>query len=361
MELSHKISTLSSEKVRNSHLKSALVTGATGQDGSYLIELLIRQGYEVHAQSRAAIDEQAQREHVIWHFGELTDEEFLDALIADVRPAEIYNLAGISRPILTWGMPRETAEVNAFLPQTICELLLKHNAQARLFQASSSEIFGDGFSEYQDERTHCEPKSPYGVAKLYAHRIIGAYRQQYGVHACSGIMFNHESPRRSLSFVSQKIAYAAAAASLGITESKALDERGRPIISQGKLLLGDLSVRRDFGFAGDYAEAMFMILQHETPDDYVIGTGENHSVQEFCETAFGYVGLDWADYVRVDPKLIRKTDSHYTRANSKKIRTTLNWQPKMSFAQLVAIMVHEQLGNLRGELNEALQPHISLA
>jgi GDPmannose 4,6-dehydratase len=181
------------------------------------------------------------------------------------------------------------------------------------------------------------------VAKLYAHRMIGAYRQQYGLYACSGIMFNHESPYRPLSFVSQKIAYAAAAASLGIVDSSELDERGRPILSAGKLLLGDLSVRRDFGFAGDYVEAMHLILQHPTPDDYVIGTGENHSIQEFCEFAFRSVGLDWTDYVSVDPKLIRKTDSHYTRANPAKLRGVSNWQPKTGFSELVSMMVQAQL------------------
>jgi GDPmannose 4,6-dehydratase len=360
MELPDTTSFLSSEKAQIPRSKSALVTGASGQDGSYLIEILIRQGYEVHAQARTAIRSQARQ--VVWHIGELADDAFLTSLIAGVRPAEIYNLAAISRPILTWGLPRETAEINAFLPQRICELLLKHNVHARLFQASSSEIFGDGFSEYQDERTHCEPKSPYGIAKLYAHRIVGAYRQQYGIHACSGIMFNHESPRRSLSFVSQKIAYAAAAASLGVSESEALDERGKPIISDGKLMLGDLSVRRDFGFAGDYAEAMFTILQHATPDDYVVGTGDDHSIQEFCETAFGHVGLDWTDYVRVDPKLIRKTDSHYTRANSTKLRTTLSWQPKVGFTELVTIMVQEQLQLLKHKDSEvSLQRDATLA
>jgi GDPmannose 4,6-dehydratase len=321
---------------------TALVTGATGQDGRYLVDLLRRRGYAVHAQTRGSSGHDCDNK-IQWHVGDLTDSVFLEGLIANIRPDEIYNLAAVSRPTLSWSTPEETARLNAFLPQNICGLILKHRLRSRLFQASSSDMFGDGFIELQDEHTHCEPKSPYGVAKLYAHRIIGAYRQQYGLHACCGILFNHESPLRPLSFVSQKIAYAAANASLGVKDSLELDERGRPILSGGKLLLGDLSVRRDFGFAGDYADAMHMILQHPTPDDYVIGTGENHSIQDFCQLAFGSVGLDWTDYVSVDLKLIRKTDSHYTRANPAKLRSVFNWQPKVGFAELVSTMVQAQL------------------
>jgi GDPmannose 4,6-dehydratase len=328
-------------------VKTALVTGATGQDGRYLIDLLRRHGYVVHGQSRRTSP--PVNDGIQWHVGDLTDGAFLEALIAETAFDEIYNLAAVSRPILSWKIPRETAEINAYLPQAICELLLKHQPSCRLFQASSSDMFGDGSMEQQDEQTHCVPKSPYGVAKLYAHRIIGAYRQQYGLHACSGIMFNHESPYRPLSFVSQKIAYAAAAASLGVIDSRELDERGRPILSGGKLFLGDLSVRRDFGFAGDYVQAMHMILQHPTPDDYIVGTGENHSIQEFCEFAFRSVGLDWMDYVSVDPKLIRKTDSHYTRANPAKLRRNVNWQPKLGFSELVSMMVQAQLQLLQAQ------------
>ena len=338
--------------------KTALITGASGQDGRYLVDLLRRHGYQVHAQSRRPSGLLSglgtNDDGIRWHIGELTDPAFLELLIASTKPDEIYNLAAVSRPILSWKTPRETAEINAFLPQAICELLLKHKPDARLFQASSSDIFGDGFSERQDEHTHCEPKSPYGVAKLYGHRIIGAYRQQYGLHACSGIMFNHESPYRPLSFVSQKIAYAAAAAWCGVRDTPELDERGRPILLDGKVLLGDLGVRRDFGFAGDYADVMHMILQHPTADDYVVGTGENHSIQEFCEVAFRSVGLDWTDYVSVDPKLIRKTDSHYTRANPDKLRTVFNWRPKVSFAELVSTMVQVQVRRVQADL--AAQP-----
>jgi len=325
--------------------KTALITGASGQDGRYLINLLSNHGYVIHAQSRQQRPEQDPNAQ--WHFGNLTNIEFLEALVAKIRPDEVYNLAALSRPIASWSSPRETAELNAFVPQHICELLLKHNPQCRFFQASSSEIFGDGFTQIQNEQTHCEPKSPYGVSKLFAHRIVGAYRQQYRLHACSGILFNHESPHRPLSFVSQKIAYAAAAISLGLSEAKALDERGNPILSDGKLRLGDLSVRRDFGYAGDYVEAMHSILQHQVPDDYVVGTGETHSILEFCDIAFRSIGLDWTDHVSVDPKLIRRVDSHYTRADSSKIRAAVGWRPKVSFEELVSMMVEAQVRSFK--------------
>jgi GDPmannose 4,6-dehydratase len=323
-------------------IKNALVTGAAGQDGRYLVALLRRHGYVVHAQSRAAAPED-RIDDAQWHLGDVTDPVFLENLIAQTEPDEIYNLAAVSRPMVSWTEPRRTAETNALVPQQICELMLKHRPSARLFQASSSDMFGDGFAREQDETTHCVPRSPYGVAKLYAHRIAGAYRQQYGLHVCCGILFNHESPLRPLSFVSQKIAHGAACIARGITDSLELDERGKPLLSGGKLLLGDLGVRRDFGFAGDMVEAMHMILQHPKADDYVIGTGEDHSIQEFCEAAFRVVGLDWTDHVLTDPKLLRKTDSHYTRSNPGKLFSEIGWKPKVSFETLVEMMVNARL------------------
>lgn len=323
-------------------MKSALVTGASGQDGHYLVNLLLERGYMVHAQSRSpqpVPDNPAFR----WHAGDPGDAGFLEELILSTRPDEIYNLAAISRPLDSWAAPGKTANITAFLPHTICELLLKHRPTCRLFQASSSDMFGNCMSERQDERTSFEPASPYGIAKLYAHHIIGVYRRHHGLHGCCGILFNHESPFRRLTYVSQKIAYAAAAASLGVQSTSKLDEFGRPILFEGKLLLGDLSVRRDFGFAGDHVEAMYLILQHPTPDDYVVGTGEDHSIEEFCDFAFRAVDLDWTDYVRVDPKLVRKSDSRYTHADSTKLRSVLHWQPKVGFQELVSTMVHAQL------------------
>ncbi len=327
-------------------MKTALVTGAAGQDGQYLVDLLLARDYSVHGQSRSPQGNRDNSEFR-WHVGDPANAEFLEHLILSTQPDEVYNLAAVSRPLDSWKAPGISANITAFLPHAICELLLKHRPTCRLFQASSSDMFGDCASERQDERTNFNPVSPYGVAKLYAHNIVGVYRRNQGLHACSGIHFNHESPLRQLKFVSQKIAYAAAAASLGVQTTPMLDEFGRPILSDGKVLLGDLSVRRDFGFAGDHVEAMYLILQHPTPDDYVVGTGENHSIEEFCELAFRAVGLDWNDYVRVDPKLIRKADNRFTRADPAKIQSRLGWRPRVGFQELVSMMVQAQRKSFR--------------
>lgn len=337
-------------------MRKVLITGASGQDGYYLINLLRQQGCVVHAQSRRQTHPSLHRDGTSWHVGDPADRDFLDSLIATVMPDEIYNLAAVSRPIQSWGAPRETADVNAFVPQDICELLLKHKPDCRLFQASSSEIFGDAAGHAQNEQTLCAPMSPYGAAKLYAHRIVGAYRAQYGLHVSTGILFNHESPKRPLSYVSQKIAYAAAAVSLGFRETPETDERGRPILVDGKMALGDLSVRRDFGFAGDYVEAMRLIVQHPTADDYVIGTGQDHSIEDFCHQAFSLVGHKWTDHVVVDSGLIRKVDSRYTRADTAKIRSVLNWRPNVDFQALVSMMVNAQTAFIEDSISLSEKP-----
>jgi GDPmannose 4,6-dehydratase len=323
--------------------KRALVTGGAGQDGSYLIELLLAKGYAVHAQSRRRPENPGQ---VAWHVGDLTDGEFLEALVTTTRADEIYNFAAISRPMLSWSLPLETAQLDAIAPQQICELLRQHSPQTRFFQASSSEIFGQTSEPRQNENTRCDPRSPYGIAKYYAHRMIGAYRQHYGLHLSSGIMFNHESPRRPLSFVSQKIAHAAAALYLGLSETVEKDERGQPLLTGGKLNLGGLETTRDFGFAGDYMEAVFAMVQSESPDDYVIGTGESHSIAEFCEAAFQFVGLDWREHVVVDRELVRRDDAAMC-ADATKLREKLGWQPRVSFKQLSASMVEHRIEAIR--------------
>jgi GDPmannose 4,6-dehydratase len=327
--------------------KRALVTGATGQDGSYLIDLLLARGYAVHAQSRHQPGD--GRPGVTWHVGHLTDSVFLERLITTTNADEIYNLAAISRPAISWNAPIETAQLNAFVPQQICELIRRLTPTIRFFQASSSEIFGPTSEPFQNENTRCDPISPYGIAKHYAHRMVGAYRQQYGLHLSSGIMFNHESPRRPLSFVSQKIAHAAAALHLGLTETPEKDERGQPLLSGGKVRLGALEIRRDFGFAGDYVEAIHAMLQADTPDDYVIGTGESRSIAEFCGAAFQVVGLDWKAHVEVDRELVRRADPAM-RADSSKLREKLGWQAKMSFDDLVASMVRSRIDAIRQTL-----------
>jgi GDPmannose 4,6-dehydratase len=319
--------------------RRALVTGASGQDGSYLVELLVAQGYAVHAQSRRAALATPDDASVQWHQVELGDAGAIDALVAAVVPDEIYNLASVSRPIESWAIPAETFTANALLPLYLCEAVRKQKLACRIFQASSSEIFGDTKVTPQDETTPCLPQTPYGLAKLSAHQVIGMYRRNHGIFACSGILFNHESPRRPLSYVSQKIAHAAAAVSLGLQDTGEKDERGWPILSNGLVQLGNLEVRRDFGFAGDYVAAMQLMLQAQSADDYVIGTGQAHSIQELCEAAFGHVGLDWRKHVRLDNALVRKIDSHFTVANPAKAEARLGWRARTSFANLIAMMV----------------------
>jgi GDPmannose 4,6-dehydratase len=327
--------------------KRALVTGGAGQDGWYLIDLLLDRGYEVFAHSRRVVDPARHGGRVQWHTGSLTNETFLQTLLATVAPDEIYNLAAVSRPAISWDIPVETALLNALVPQRICEFIRHEMPACRLFQASSSEIYGDSRARHQDEDTRANPGSPYGISKAYAHQIVGAYRQQYGLHLSCGILFNHESPLRPLNFVSQKIAHAAAAATLGLTETRELDERGRPILSGGTLYLGDINVRRDFGFAGDVVDAMHLIVQHDTPADYAVGTGHAHSIAEFCEVAFKVGGLDWTKYVEVDQTLLRKVDSHFTQADPSKLQQQLGWQPKIDFPALVDMMVQERLRLLK--------------
>jgi GDPmannose 4,6-dehydratase len=325
----------------------ALVTGGDGQDGWYLIEMLLARGYDVFAHSRDRIDPRLHGDRVVWCKGDLTSEIFLSDLLATSAPDEIYNLASVSRPAQSWSIPIETALLNGLVPHRICEFIRHDLPKCRLFQASSSEIFGDTTAPLQNEKTPTNPQSPYGVSKTYAHQILGAYREQFGLHLSCGILFNHESPRRPLSFVSQKIAHAAAAASMGLTETRELDERGKPILFDGKLRLGDITVQRDFGFAGDFVEAMHLIVQNDAPSDYVVGTGLSHSIAEFCEAAFNVGGLDWKQYVVIDDSLLRKMDSRFTRADPSKLHSRLGWRPKVDFFALVTMMVQERIRLLK--------------
>ena len=330
--------------------RRALVTGASGQDGSYLVEFLLARHYQVHAQSRRAdAASLLQSRNLHWHTADICDSGTLQALIADVQPDEIYNLASISRPSVSWQNPHETAKVNALVPQEICETVLRLRPQCRIFQATSSEIFGDSAISPQNEQTPCRPHSPYGIAKLHAHLTIGAYRNKYRLHASSGIMFNHESPRRPLSYVSQKIAYAAAAVAIGLSETSEKDERGRPLLQDGKVALGNLDISRDFGFAGDFVSAMHALLQSDTADDYVIGTGQSNSIRTFCEIAFRHIGRNWTDHVVFDSSLFRLIDSHYTVADCSKIAAQIGWRATTPFADLVTMMVDHQVRRLTTE------------
>jgi len=329
--------------------RRALVTGATGQDGSYLVEFLLARDYQVHAQSRRPDTASlTQHRNLRWHVADIRDPDVLRNLLADIRPDELYNLASTARPSVSWQFPQTTAEIDALLPQLICELVLKLCPECRIFQATSSEIFGNSEVSPQDEETSFRPQSPYGIAKAYAHLTVGAYRKRYRLHASSGVMFNHESPRRPLSYVSQKIAFAAAAVSLGLRDTAELDERGQPLLSNGVVTLGNLDIRRDFGYAGDFVEAMYAMLQSEQADDYVIGTGKSHSIRAICEAAFQHVGRNWADHVAFDDSLVRSVDNN-TTANTAKIAARLGWHAKTSFNALVSMMVDHQIAQLKAQ------------
>jgi len=318
----------------------AIVTGITGQDGSYLAELLLAKGYEVHGLVRRSSTFGTQRiEHLYrdvhdtdrplqLHYGDMSDGNALSRLIREIRPTEVYNLAAQSHVRVSFDQPTYTADVTAVGTLRLLEAIRDYQdamgEQVRFYQASSSEMYGKVVEVPQTEATPFYPRSPYGVAKVYAHWITVNYRESYGLHASCGILFNHESPRRGETFVTRKITRAATRIKLGL---------------QQKLYLGNLDARRDWGFAGDYVEAMWLMLQQDTPDDYVVATDETHSVQEFCEKAFAAVGLDYRDHVEVDSRYYRPAEVDLLLGSAKKARERLGWQPRVSFDELVAMMV----------------------
>jgi GDPmannose 4,6-dehydratase len=305
----------------------------------------------VHAQALHEHEANASNERVTWHFGDLTRTGAAEELLSQVQPDEIYNLVAVSVPALSWEAPYQTTLVNALIPQRICEWVVKHRPSCRLFNASSSEIFGNSESELQNEETPIDPKSPYGITKAFALQMMRVYREKHGVFLSSGILFNHESPRRPLRFVSQKIAHAVAAISLGLNDTEELDERGRPLVRGRKLFLGNLNARRDFGYAGDIVKAMHLLLQSKDPEDFVIGTGQTHSIGEFCETAFAVVNLDWTKYVSVDDSLVRPFDIRSTRADPTRLMARTGWRPQVSFEQLVEMMVLDRIKAIQEKLN----------
>jgi GDPmannose 4,6-dehydratase len=326
--------------------RRALVTGGAGQDGWYLTRLLLEHGYEVHAHARREAGGD-KADGIRWHFGDIGEAAEVARLLGAVRPDEIYNLASFSRPRDAIEQPVASSVVNALGPLHIFDFARCHLPGCRIFQPSSSEIFGAADAPFQDETTACRPASPYGIAKLFAHEMAAFYRRRFGLFVSCGILFNHESPRRPLQYVSQKIAHAAAAVGLGIVTTVEIDEVGRPIVNDGRLRLGNLDVRRDFGFAGDYAEAMWLALQADTADDYVIGTGQSYSIRDFCEMAFAHVGKDWRAHVEVDPALLRPIDSLVTVARPAKAAQMLGWRPRTPFKTLVAMLVDARVAALR--------------
>jgi GDPmannose 4,6-dehydratase len=316
--------------------KIALVTGISGQDGSYLAEFLLAKGYEVHGMMRRTSTKSSGRiDHLkdkfTLHEGDLLDSTSLTRMLDQVRPDEVYNLAAQSFVPVSWEQPIFTSEVTGLGVTRMLDAVLHVDKSTRFYQASSSEMFGKVRESPQSEETPFYPRSPYGVAKAYGHHITVNYRESYGMFACSGILFNHESPRRGLEFVTRKIANAVARIKLGLDE---------------ELRLGNLDAKRDWGHARDYVRAMWMMLQQDAPDDYVVGTGEMHSVREFVEIAFDHVGLDWQEYVVVDPKFYRPAEVDQLLANPTKAREKLGWVPKVTFEELVREMVDKDLDGL---------------
>jgi GDPmannose 4,6-dehydratase len=317
--------------------KKVIITGITGQDGSYLAELLLEKGYEVYGLvPRYATNPFENIEHILDKVtiitGDLSDSSSLFRIVRDVQPDEVYNLGAQSFVKGSWDLPELTGDVTGVGVTRILEALRYEKPDAKFYQASSSEMFGKVVETPQRETTPFYPRSPYGVAKVYGHYITVNYRESYGMFACSGILFNHESPRRGHEFVTRKIAEGVAKIKLGLAK---------------ELRLGNMEAKRDWGFAGDYVVMMWLMLQQEKPDDYVIGTGENHSVQEFVELAFGHVGLDWKEYVIQDEAFKRPAEVDELLADPTKAKEKLGWGPKMSFAELVKTMVESDLERLK--------------
>ncbi|MFC2037558.1 GDP-mannose 4,6-dehydratase [Chloroflexota bacterium] len=317
--------------------KKALITGITGQDGSYLAEFLLDQGYDVIGMVRRSstvnfgrIEEIQNRLALV--YGDLLDQTSLIDILREHQPDEIYNLAAQSFVPISWKQPVLTGEFTALGVTRMLEAMRNAVPTARFYQASSSEMFGKVWEVPQSERTPFYPRSPYGVAKVYGHWITVNYRESYDLFACSGILFNHESPRRGLEFVTRKVTYGAAQVKLGLSD---------------ELRLGNLDSRRDWGYAGDYVKAMWQMLQQDVADDYVVGTGETHSVRELCQVAFGKLDLDWEKYVVVDPEFYRPAEVDLLVSDPTKAQQTLGWKPEVSFEDLIQMMVDADLAHLK--------------
>jgi GDPmannose 4,6-dehydratase len=321
-------------------MPKALITGITGQDGSYLAELLLSKGYEVHGIIRRASTFNTNRVDHIYrdphngdkarmrlHYGDLSSSDSLQNIISDVQPNEIYNLAAQSHVRVSFDLPEYTGDVDGLGVTRILEAIRRSGVPARFYQASTSELFGSA-KPPQSETTPFEPQSPYAAAKAYAYYMTRNYRDGYGMFACNGILFNHESPRRGETFVTRKITRALAAILAG---------------KQKYLYMGNLDSKRDWGYAPEYVECMWMMLQHDEPLDLVIGTGESHTVREFLEEAFGYIGLDYQEYVQIDEKYYRPTEVDYLLSEPTKAKNILGWEPRVRFHELVRIMVDADL------------------
>jgi GDPmannose 4,6-dehydratase len=321
-------------------MPTALITGVTGQDGSYLAELLLSKGYKVIGAARRSSTVTYERidhllDNIILEQGDLTDQGSLLALLEEHKPTEIYNLAAQSFVPTSWNQPALTGDVTALGVTRILEAIRFVNSKIRFYQASSSEMFGKVLEVPQNEKTPFYPRSPYGVAKVYGHWITVNYRESYNMFATSGILFNHESPRRGLEFVTRKVTDGVSRIKLGLAK---------------ELRLGNLEARRDWGFAGDYVEAMWMMLQHDSPDTFVVGTGETHSVRELCEIAFEYAGLDYNEFVIQDERYYRPAEVDLLISDPSKARSVLGWEPAVSFKELVTLMVDADMERLSSKV-----------
>lgn len=330
----------------------ALITGITGQDGSYLAELLLHKGYEVFGLVRRSSINRLERiesllDDIELVEGDLTDQSSLDSVMRSVQPDEVYNMAAQSFVPASWTQPVLTGDVTGLGVMRVLEAIHKHRPQARFLQASSSEMFGKVREVPQTERTPFHPRSPYGVAKVFGYHITVNYRESYGLFACSAIGFNHESPRRGLEFVTRKVTHQVAKIKCGLAT---------------KLKMGNLEAKRDWGFAGDYVLAMWMILQQSEPDDYVLATGQVHSVRDLLDVAFTAAGLDWRDHVEIDPKLIRPAEVDHLCGDAAKAREKLGWAPRISFEEMIAMMVEADLAQLqKAESNALSKPVVRYA
>lgn len=328
--------------------KKALITGITGQDGSYLTELLLEKGYEVHGIIRRSssfntkrIDEFYQDPHessarMFLHYGDLADASSINKILEKVEPDEIYNLGAQSHVKVSFDIPEYTGDATGLGVLRLLESMRETGlTKAKFYQAGSSEMFGKVVETPQKETTPFYPRSPYGAAKVYGHWIAVNYRESYDMFICNGILFNHESPRRGETFVTRKISRGVAAIKLGL---------------QKKIFLGNLDAKRDWGFAKDYVEAMWLMLQQKTPDDYVVATGETYSVREFAEKAFAHVGLNYKDHVEVDPKYFRPAEVELLLGDPSKAKKVLGWKPKVMFSDLVTMMVDADLADLKAKI-----------
>lgn len=324
--------------------KRALITGITGQDGSYLAELLLEKGYEVFGLVRRAssirrsrIDHLTQRagRPIRLLYGDMNDGISLNRTVREVEPDEVYNLAGQSHVRVSFEMPEHTADIDALGTLRLLDAIRDAGLQTRFYQASSSELFGKAVTAPQNEQTPFHPRSPYAVSKLFGYWMTVNYREAYGMYAVNGILYNHESPRRGESFVTRKVTLGAARIKLGL---------------ERRLTLGNLDARRDWGYAKDYMEAAWLMLQQPRPDDYVVATGESHSVRELLDEAFGYLGLDWHNYVETDAKYLRPAEVNSVVGDAAKARRVLGWRPRTSFGELVRMMVDADLAAARAEL-----------